>query len=256
MFSPGSSGTSPGDRRLTGTHSLRATSGTQQAITSAAQREDTMNRHGRAITLAGAVLLVAGCAVAGASPSSAPASTGPASPESTGPVDSSATAGAAHQVARHVVAGTAVFDIPAGWHSRNGAINPGGNWTVVFVSPQVLPGECTQGALEGVCYAWPVTRLVPGETVIAWRMYGRPGFQPPPGGEPMAIGGRPARISYGAAEAACAAIGGDESVAVVMAARPGESAWIGIDACQAGPDHRAAEAAFRQLLASVTWQPS
>jgi hypothetical protein len=215
-----------------------------------------MSRHGRAITLVGAVLLVAGCAAASASPSSAPASSGPVSRESTGPADPSVTAGAADQVARHVVAGTAVFDVPAGWHSRKGEINPGGNWTVVFVSPQVLPGECTQGALEGVCYAWPVTRLVPGGTVIAWRMYGRPGIQPPAGGEPIAISGRPARISYRAADPACTAIGGDESVAVVMAARPGESAWTGIDACQAGPDHRAAEAAFRQLLASVTWQPS
>jgi hypothetical protein len=217
-----------------------------------------MSRVRLAITLVAALLLVAGCAAAGAPPSSAPASTGPASRESTGPTDPSGTSGASDQVARHlaIAAGTATFDIPAGWHTRQGTINPGGNWTVVFVSPQVLPGECTQGAQEGVCYAWPVTRLVPGGTVVAWRMYGRPGSQPPPGGDPMAISGRPARISYQAAEPACAAIGGDESVAVVMAARPGESAWTEIDACQAGPDHRAAEAAFRQLLASVAWQPS
>jgi hypothetical protein len=217
-----------------------------------------MSRQTRAITLVVAVLLVAGCGPAGASPSSAPASSGAASSESTGPTDLSGTSGATDQVARHlsIAAGTATFDIPASWHTRQGTFNPGGNWTVVFVSPQILPGECTQEAREGVCYAWPVTRLVPGGTVIAWRMYGRPGVQPPPGGEPMAIGGRPARIAYRAAEPGCAAIGGDVSVAVVMTARPGESGWTGIDACQAGPDHRAAEAAFRQLLAGVTWQPS
>jgi hypothetical protein len=164
--------------------------------------------------------------------------------------------GATDQVARHIAAGTADFDIPAGWHARPGTINPGGNWTVVFVSPQVLPGECTQGVLEGVCYAWPVTRLVPGGTVIAWRMYGRPGSLPPAGGKPIAVGGRPARIAYRAAEPRCAAIGGDVSAAVVMAARAGESAWTGIDACQAGPDHGPAEAAFRQMLASVTWRPN
>jgi hypothetical protein len=217
-----------------------------------------MSRLILAITLGVAVLLVAGCAAAGASPSSAPASSGAASNESTGPTDVNATSGATDQVVRHlaIAAGTATFDIPASWHTRQGTINPGGNWTIVFMSPQVLPGECTQGAQEGVCYSWPVTRLVPGGTVIAWRMYGRPGVQPPAGGEPIAVAGWPARISYRAADPACAAIGGDESVAVVMAARPGESAWISVDACQAGPDHRAAEAAFRQLLASVTWRRS
>jgi len=216
-----------------------------------------MSRLRLAITLGVAVLLVARCTAPGASPSSAPASSEAASNESTGPTDLSGTSGVADQVARHlsIAAGTATFDIPASWHTRQGTINPGGNWTVVFMSPQVLPGECTQGAQEGVCYSWPVTRLVPGGTVIAWRMYGRPGSLPPADGEPIAVGGRPARIAYRAAEPGCAAIGGDVSVAVVMAARPGESAWTGIDACQAGPDHRAADATFRQLLAGVTWQP-
>jgi hypothetical protein len=189
-----------------------------------------------------AIALIAwGCASA-ASPSVPAPSVAPSLPDAT-----------AVAATRHVQADGAGFDIPVGWHTRAGAINPSGNRTVLFIGPQDLPAECTQNALGGVCSPWPVTRLLPGGTVIAWRVHGMPGARPPAGGDPIEVGGRAARIGRGTAASDCDAIGGDTSVAVVVAAGAGEPGWIGIDACEAGPDHAAAEGALQQILTSVTW---
>jgi hypothetical protein len=157
------------------------------------------------------------------------------------------------EATRHVQADTAAFDVPAGWHTRAGAINPSGNRTILFAGPQDLLAECTETAEGGVCQPWPSVTLLPGGTVIAWRVHGLPGSRPPAGGDPIEIGGRPARIGRGPASSDCAAIGGDVSVAVVIVPRAAEPGWTGLDACQAGPDHAAAEAALRQILATVTW---
>ena len=203
---------------------------------------------GRLSTLAGLALVVMTAAVFVWGCGSAPSpSTGSSTIAPTPP---------AIAPAQHVETGAVGFDIPAGWHARAGAINPSGNRTVLFASPQDLPAECTETAQGGVCGPWPVTRLLPGGTVIAWRVHGLPGSRPPAGGDPIEIDGRAASIARGPAEPDCAAIGGDLSVAVVIVARANEPGWTGIDACQAGPDHGAAEAALRRILASVTWPPT
>jgi hypothetical protein len=145
------------------------------------------------------------------------------------------------------------FDYPAGWHTRQGMINPSGNWTEVYVSPQPLPSECRETAQGGGCGAWPIMRLSPDGLVLAWRDHGNPGSVPPVGGQVLSIGGRSARLLRASADEGCTAIGGDESIEVVTLPTGGETAWSSVDACLAGPDHGSAEAALSALEASISW---
>ncbi len=144
------------------------------------------------------------------------------------------------------------FGYPAGWDARPGAINPSGNVTIVFVGSTALPSDCVEAANGGVCYPWPVMTLKPGEIVVAWRAHGMPGSKPPTGGGPTSVGGRPATIERGPADKACAAIGGDGSIAVAVPKPPSQVGWIGIDACLGGPGTEAFEATFDAMLASAT----
>ena len=143
------------------------------------------------------------------------------------------------------------FAYPSGWYARRGTIVPSGNETIAFVSPRELPSDCVENSQGGVCYGWPVTTLQPGGIVIAWRAHGMPGSKPPNGGDPTLVDGQPARISRGPAGQGCKAIGGDESIDVVVPPGAGQMGWIGIEACLAGPDHSAGEAAFAAMLTSA-----
>jgi hypothetical protein len=193
----------------------------------------------RAALLSGLVLL-AGCATP-AGPSAALRSAAAASSTaSSAPVQLVSTAGAR-------------FDIPAGWQTRPGSINPSGNRPLLFIGPGALPSDCVETATGGECHAWPDLHLVAGSAVFAWREHGMPGSRPPAGGDALTVGGRPAHILRGSADESCAAIGGDESIAVALQPAQGQDGWTGIDACLAGPDHASAEAAFQAMLDSVTW---
>ncbi len=145
------------------------------------------------------------------------------------------------------------FDFPASWSQRKGSINPGGNIPIVFVGPQDLPSDVQSsnggGAVSG---PWPFMHLDRGGAVIAWRLYGMPGNEPPTGGTPLLVGTRPAWRKVASADSGCASIGGDESIDVAIAATPRQGEWIGVDACLSGPDHQAGEAAFAAILASAT----
>ena len=150
---------------------------------------------------------------------------------------------------RHVAGDLVAFDYPAAWDTRTGAINPGGNWTIEFVSPQTLPSECVESSTGGVCYTWPRMRLSENGIVVAFRYYGRPGLVPP---TPTSLGDRSAANVSRSADSACAAIGGDQSVTIVEPQTVGQVGWLAIDACLAAPDHRAGEALFDAMLASVS----
>jgi hypothetical protein len=144
------------------------------------------------------------------------------------------------------------FSYPVGWAARPGTNNPSGNVTIVFVGSTALPNDCVETANGGVCYSWPVMTLEPGEIVVAWRAHGMPGSTPPTGGEATTVGGRPATIDRGPADKACAAIGGDRSIAVAVPKAQGQVGWNGIDACLVGPGDDALEATFAAILASAT----
>jgi hypothetical protein len=152
----------------------------------------------------------------------------------------------------HFVDDPIAFSYPGAWHSRTGTAVPSGNVTIIFVGPQVLPSDCVDLSNGGACYGWPVMTLAHGGIVVAWRRNGMPGSRPPTGGDPITVSGRPARISRGPADAGCAAIGGDESIDVVVVPTPPGSPWIGIDACLSGPDHRVRESEFAAILANAT----
>lgn len=154
---------------------------------------------------------------------------------------------------QHVSAGPVGVDVPAASHLRPGLANPSGNVTFAWVSPVELPSECLDTAQGGVCQPWPVMKLLPGGIVVAVRQNGMPGSRPPAGGRTTSVGGLPARRFDAAADDACQAIGGTESIAVVLPAVPGTTGWIALDACLAGPDARAANDAFAAIVASITF---
>ncbi len=186
-------------------------------------------------------LLAAGCTAA--SPPRPSASL--AQPTSSAPTTSSTEV-------QHVSAGPVGLDAPAAWHVRPGLANPSGNVTFAWVSPLELPSECQDTAQGGVCHPWPVVKLPPGGIMVAVRQYGMPGSRPPAGGRSISVGGLPARRFDAAADEACQAVGGTESIAVVLPAVPGTTGWIALDACLAGPDTRAANDAFAAIVTSLT----
>lgn len=201
-------------------------------------------RIGVAIGLA--VLFAAGCA-------SAPSdSSAPATPATSATAGASASAAASASATERVVAGPVGLDLPTGWHVRPASLNPSGNVTLAFLGPAELASECEEAGEGGVCHPWPVTRLAPGGIVVAVRLHGMPGSRPPPGGDPVLVGGLQARSISGRADDACQAIGGSKLIDVVLPAVPGTTGWIALDACLAGDEVAAAEAAFAAILASVT----
>lgn len=173
------------------------------------------------------------------------------STQGSGPSNPPTTARPATQ---HFASDLVAFDFPVGWVTRAGAINPSGNWTIVFVGSHAPPSECVESTNGGECYVWPIMRLVPGEVMVAARDHGMPNSVPPSGGDPTTIGGRPSRVTQGPADAVCLAIGGDESIGVVTEPTSGRAGWFAIDACLAGPDHRSGEATFAAMLASVAFR--
>ncbi len=199
------------------------------------------------VGVAWAVLLAAGCASA---PSSAPSDAAPASETpvemaSEGPV---ATASGM----QHMVADPIGLDVPAAWNVRHVPPNPSGNVTLAYLGPAELPSNCQETDQGGVCGPWPITRLAPGGIVVAIRLNGMPGSEPPAGGDQITVGGLSARRISGSADEACQAIGGSELIDVVLPVVPGTDGWMALDACLAGGDVAAAAAAFTAILESVT----
>ena len=143
------------------------------------------------------------------------------------------------------------FTYPAGWHTRKGSLNPGGNEPIVYIGPTELPSDCVENGQGGVCQSWPVMRLGPNGAVFAWRWFGRPGLVPPAGGDSTTVGGHAARVSKGSATPECVAIGGDESIDVTVLPIGGVTGWYAAEACLAGPDRTPGEAAFEAMLASA-----
>jgi len=199
---------------------------------------------------------VMACA-AGSTPSSATATATP-SPAATSGDRSTAVAASpsanATPVPQRFTADGLDFTYPAAWQARVVLPNPSGNWTMVFVGSQVLPSECTTSA-GGVaaCGSWPLVRLTADGTIVAWRFFGMPGEVPPTGGTPTLVGARQARSTQGPADDGCAALGGDESIGVVVAHPPRWHGWLEVDACLAGPDQGPGEAALGAMLASAAF---
>lgn len=152
----------------------------------------------------------------------------------------------------HVELPQVAFDYPLGWTSRTGSLNPSGQEAIVFVGSGDLASDCVTAADgSGTCFPWPQSLLSDGGIDVAFRVFGMPGSTPPPGGTSTSVDGHRARTISGPASDACRAIRGDESIEVVLeppAAAPG---WTALEACLAGPDRRAAEAAFSQIVGSV-----
>ena len=206
----------------------------------------------RAVAAMAVVVLVAACgAVVGSGKSAVPSPTSSdGTPAQPGTTYHDPSARATQRFADGVIA----FDFPASWSSRKGTVNPSGNRTVVFVGPEELPSDCVETAQGGTCGPWPAMKMAANGIVVAWRAYGMPHSTPPEGGDPTDVGGRPATMTRGRPTEGCAAIGGDESIGVVVTPGAGQLGWIGIDACLSGPDHEAAEAGFASILASATVQ--
>jgi hypothetical protein len=151
-----------------------------------------------------------------------------------------------------VIAGPIGLDAPASWHVRAGSLNPSGNVTFAYLSPVEIPSECQDSGQGGVCQPWPIVQLTPGGIVVAVRLHGLPGSRPPAGGDPMTVAGLAARRLTGPADAGCRAIGGSDLTEIVLPAVPGTNGWVSLDACLAGGDGEAADAAFSTIVGSAT----
>ena len=155
---------------------------------------------------------------------------------------------------RHVVAGPFELDAPAAWHVGPPLYLPSGSATLAFLSPQPLRSPCQETAFGGTCHGWPFMQLDPGSVVVAIREFGAPRSTPPEGGAPVSVAGRAAREFTGPADKGCSEIGGSESTSIVLPdGVPGNSGWLSIAACLAGPNTSAAEAAFDAIVTSVSF---
>jgi hypothetical protein len=205
----------------------------------------------RLIVGAAVAALLAGCASATNAPLSAVPTVGltstPAPTPTPTPTPKPTPAPVPPQL---VVAGPITLEAPADWNVRRGLINPSGNETLAYLGPTALPSECEQNAQGGVCQAWPIMELGPGGIVVAVREYGMPGSKPPEGGDPVTVGGIAARRISGPADEGCRAVGGSESIEIVLPVVPGTN-WMTVDACLAGMDTTAAKASFHTIVSSI-----
>jgi hypothetical protein len=206
-------------------------------------------------SLACIALVSTGCVAAGSSAAGSPTSTPAAS---AGAASDAATS----QPTGHVDADPLSLEIPAGWHARRGLANPSGVFAIVYLSPAPIPSDC-QATIDGggVCHSWPLFQLDPGGLVARVMLHGMPRLQPPAGGTPITVAGMPARRISGSADEACRAIGGSQSITIVLPSVPDTYAWMSIDACVAGGDPMGAEQAaaddtFDAIVASATLAPA
>jgi hypothetical protein len=191
--------------------------------------------------LVAAFASTAGCAPA---PSAMPTASAPAASTPSASVSAEAPL-------QRAVAGPLGLEIPAGWHQRPGSLNPGGDETFLFMAPTDFASDCTETAQGGSCFIWPMEQLAPGGIVVAVRFHGRPGFEPPAGGDPITVAGLAARRFAGPADGACRGIGGTDLVEVWLPAFAGGNGIYSIDACSSG--QAAGTAEFAAILASVSF---
>jgi hypothetical protein len=120
---------------------------------------------------------------------------------------------------------------------------------MLYLSSQPLQQPCRKKGLDVVC-GWPVDRLEPGAMLMVWENRGFPGWSlrtiP---GTSMRVGGRKAKrtVSW---PGECAAIGGDETIAVEIE-RPVPDNWTAFTACLKGPGLATTEGEIGAVLAST-----
>ena len=144
------------------------------------------------------------------------------------------------------------FSAPAAWRSHVFKARPSPHETpLVYLSSQPVHDPCRTGA-GGTACSWPVDRLQPGGVLIVWENRSFPGWSlESVRAKPASVGGRPARrASIRPGE--CAAIGGDETIAVAVK-RPVPSSWTSVTACLRGPDLAKATDRLDALLASTNF---
>ena len=101
----------------------------------------------------------------------------------------------------------------------------------------------------------PINRLGPNDVLIDWATYGMPGSRLT--APNTTVGGHPATVHSGAADAPCAKIGGTRSVDAAIAQAPtlapsgGNDNLIHMSACISGPDTNRAEADVIAMLDSL-----
>jgi len=189
------------------------------------------------------VLLAAGAVLAGCS-------SGAAGPSASMRGAASAAASGGASATRHVTAGPLSLELPAGWHSRPGSLNPSGNVAFLFAAPVDLPSDCEETAQGGTCHPWPVMQLGTDGSIVAVRLHGLPGTTPPAGGSSVTVAGLAAREITGPADTAYRAIGGTELIEVILPTIQGASGYLSIDGCLAGSD-TAAVGTFASIIAGV-----
>jgi hypothetical protein len=206
-----------------------------------------------AIVLGGAILSACGVTPSVAPSSSAAAATTAASAAAS-PAASAASAApsSAASDVQHASAGPFSLDVPAGWQTRVGSLNPGGDEPLLYLSPTELPTDCLPSGQLIACGMWPNMQLPADGVVVAVRGYYRPGSVPPSGGLSIVVGGQQARRLTSPADAQCQAIGGTQLVRIIFPTIVGANGWLSIDACLAGPDLGPATATFDAILASLT----
>jgi hypothetical protein len=141
---------------------------------------------------------------------------------------------------------------PSTWQSTREPLWSLDRMAIATIGPPPVP-TCANWASCGV---WPAMTLAPGGIIVSvwnrgpadWTFAGA-------AGQPMKIGGRDAKLTTAAADTACAAIGGDQSMTAVLPDDPAGQNFVEFDACLRGPDTGPNEAVFRTFLASGVKSP-
>jgi hypothetical protein len=151
---------------------------------------------------------------------------------------------------------TVSFAYPAAWHEHGYRIFVPSTVArnVVFLSSAPMHDPCIRSR-HGTRYFYscsmaPVRRLAPGGVVVSWSSADVPGATLSPAqGTLTEFGGRPAHVLVGR-PGPCRRIGGDETVAAVIAERA-PHALMTVTGCLRGPDLKTGNAEVRTMLHSV-----
>ncbi|MFL5675818.1 MAG: hypothetical protein ACJ779_12475 [Chloroflexota bacterium] len=200
----------------------------------------------RGLFLAGVVAILSACD-AGSRPSPAASPTALRSVATSAPTPAS---DAANGIS---------FQRPADWRvSQPNHHDPLTDGPLLYLSTDALLPECAVGAGasphpangQGRACDWPLTTLSPGGVLVTWATTRI--LQPIPSGGDVTVNGGTTR-SVIERPGTCAAIGGDETIQVLVPVRQ-PVAWSNVAAvaCLRGPNIAAAEAQFRALLASAS----
>jgi hypothetical protein len=146
------------------------------------------------------------------------------------------------------------FRQPAAWQSSTFDVVSSFSMVITYLSTQELHDPCVRSGDGAIECGVPTRQLRPGGVLVTWASFGMPGqrlaSQP---GIADEVGGHPARIVRGGADANCVALGGDISfdAAILQQRMNSHDQLLEMSACLRSPGTAQSEVAVQRMLDSV-----